>query len=152
MNGGKFASQNWLDKLLDERKFTVFALFYFVFEGKFQVQALGGLYPKGRFNVTFFFLRYEFGEGGGGGLFSESYGIFALKSIPNTDTCKTALILMKLIWNWVNFSPFSKASLTQFRANTSGYRPGHKRKCFVSWSREKSRRPGTHDQRQRWAG
>ena len=26
-----------------ERKFTVFALFYFVFEGNFQVQAPGGL-------------------------------------------------------------------------------------------------------------
>ena len=26
------------------RKFTVFALFYFVFEGNFQVKALGGLY------------------------------------------------------------------------------------------------------------
>ena len=33
------------------RKFTIFALFYFVFEGKFQVQAPpGGLYSEGRFN------------------------------------------------------------------------------------------------------
>ena len=29
--------------LIVERKFTVFALFYFVFEGNFQVQAPGGL-------------------------------------------------------------------------------------------------------------
>ena len=29
--------------LIFGRKFTVFALFYFVFEGKFQVQACGGL-------------------------------------------------------------------------------------------------------------
>ena len=29
--------------LIDGRKFTVFALFYFVFEGNFQVQAPGGL-------------------------------------------------------------------------------------------------------------
>ena len=35
------------------------ALFYFVFEGKFQVQAPGGLYLEGRFNGGF--LRYEFG-------------------------------------------------------------------------------------------
>ena len=28
--------------LIVERKFTVFALFYFVFEGNFQVQAPGG--------------------------------------------------------------------------------------------------------------
>ena len=39
------------------RKFTVFALFYFVFEGNFQVKVLGGLYLKGRFNGGFFALR-----------------------------------------------------------------------------------------------
>ena len=37
-------------------KFTVFALFYFVFEGNFQVQAPGGLYLEGRFNGGFFVL------------------------------------------------------------------------------------------------
>ena len=41
--------------LIDGRKFTVFALFYFVFEGNFQVQApppppRGSLYLQGRFN------------------------------------------------------------------------------------------------------
>ena len=42
-----------------ERKFTIFALFYFVFKGKFQVQApWGGLYPEGRFNGGFFALRF----------------------------------------------------------------------------------------------
>ena len=40
------------------RKFTVFALFYFVFEGNFQVQALrGSLYLEGRFKGGFFALR-----------------------------------------------------------------------------------------------
>ena len=50
------------------RKFTVFALFYVVFEGNFQVQALplpptpwggggGGLYLEGRFNGGFFALQ-----------------------------------------------------------------------------------------------
>ena len=39
------------------RKFTVFALFYFVFEGNFQVQAPGGLYMEGRFNGRFFALQ-----------------------------------------------------------------------------------------------
>ena len=40
------------------RKFTVFALFYFVFEGNFQVKAPrgGGLYLEGRFNGRFFAL------------------------------------------------------------------------------------------------
>ena len=41
------------------RKFTIFALFYFVFEGKFQVQApRGGLYSEGRFNAGFWALRF----------------------------------------------------------------------------------------------
>ena len=46
--------------LIVERKFTVFALFYFVFEGNFQVQA-----PRGAYiwwdDLTESFLRYEFG-------------------------------------------------------------------------------------------
>ena len=38
---------NWAS-LIVERKFTIFPLFYFVFEGKFQVQARqGGLYLEG---------------------------------------------------------------------------------------------------------
>ena len=43
-----------------ERKFTIFALFYFVFEGKFQVQAPRGAYIR-RGDLTEGFLRYEFG-------------------------------------------------------------------------------------------
>ena len=44
------------------RKFTVFALFYFVFEGNFQVEPPpgGGAYIW-RDNLTESFLRYEFG-------------------------------------------------------------------------------------------
>ena len=42
------------------RKFTIFALFYFVFEGKFQVQAPRGAYIW-RGDLTGGFLRYEFG-------------------------------------------------------------------------------------------
>ena len=38
-------------------EFTVFALFYLVFEGNFQVQAPGGLYLEGRFKEGFFVLR-----------------------------------------------------------------------------------------------
>ena len=42
-------------------KFTVFVLFYFRFEGNFQVQASagggGGVYLEGRFNGAFFALR-----------------------------------------------------------------------------------------------
>ena len=61
------------------KKFTVFALFYFVFEGKFQVQAPRGAYIR-RGDLTEGFLRYDFrGLIFGGayiwrGLFSEFYG------------------------------------------------------------------------------
>ena len=37
--------------------YTVFASFYFEFEGNFQVQAPGGLYLEERFNGGFFALR-----------------------------------------------------------------------------------------------
>ena len=61
-------------------KFTVFALFYFVFEGNFPITSPGGLYLEERFNGGF--LRYQFGGlifGGAytwRGLFSELYGIY----------------------------------------------------------------------------
>ena len=51
--------QNRLGWLVVGRKFTIFDLFYFVFEGKFQVQAPpGGLYSEGRFNGGTFALRF----------------------------------------------------------------------------------------------
>ena len=46
--------------LIVGRKFTVFALFYFVFEGNFQVQAPGGAYIW-RGDLKEGFLRYECG-------------------------------------------------------------------------------------------
>ena len=70
---------DWVS-LIVRRKFTVFALFYFVFEGDFQVQTPGGAYIW-RGDLTEGFLRYLFrGLIFGGaftwrGLFSEFYGI-----------------------------------------------------------------------------
>ena len=67
-------------------KFTVFALFYFVFEGNFQVQAPRGAYIW-RGDLTEGFLRYRFGGlifGGAytwRGLFSEFYGIGHVASV-----------------------------------------------------------------------
>ena len=55
--------------LIVGRKFTVFALFYFVLEGNFQVHVPGGAYIW-RGDLTEGLLLYEFG-----GLFSEFYGI-----------------------------------------------------------------------------
>ena len=66
--------------LINRRKFTVFALFYFVFEGNFQVEAPPGAYIW-RGDLTEGVLRYEFGGlifGGAYtwmGLFSEFYGM-----------------------------------------------------------------------------
>ena len=42
------------------RKFTIFALFYFVLEGKFQIQAPWGAYIR-RGDLMEGFLRYDFG-------------------------------------------------------------------------------------------
>ena len=64
------------------RKFTIFTLFYFVFEDKFQVQGPRGAYIR-RGDLTEGFLRYDFGGlifGGAyiwRGLFSEFYGILS---------------------------------------------------------------------------
>ena len=56
------------------KEITISALFYFVFEGKFQVQASpGGLYSEGRFNGGFFALRF-WGAYIWRGLFSNFYG------------------------------------------------------------------------------
>ena len=67
-----------------ESKFTIFALFYIVFEGKFQVQAPQGAYIR-RGDLTEGFLCHNFGGlifGGAytwRGLFSEFYGITVRK-------------------------------------------------------------------------
>ena len=74
-------------------KFTVFALFYFVFEGNFpSTSPPGGLYLEGRFHGGF--LRYRFGGlifGGAytwRGLFSEFYGSCTEKQIlPRIFCC-----------------------------------------------------------------
>ena len=69
--------------LIVGRKFTVFALFYFVFEGNFPSTSPRGAYIW-RGDLTEGFLRYEFGGlifGGAykwRGLFSEFYGIASI--------------------------------------------------------------------------
>ena len=55
-------------------KFTVFALFYFVFEGNFQIQAPGGLYLEGRLEEGFW--RYEFRELIFGGAYLRNFTVF----------------------------------------------------------------------------
>ena len=79
---------DWASLILGS-KFTVFALFYFVFENNFPKTTPpppgGGLYLEGRFNGGFF-LRYRFGGlifGGAytwRGLFSEFYGMLKMNT------------------------------------------------------------------------
>ena len=84
--GGKFTFKiDWVSLIVGS-KFTVFALFYFVFEGNFPSKSPRGAYIW-RGDFTEGFLRYQFGGlifGGAytrRGLFSEFYGIF--KSMVN---------------------------------------------------------------------
>ena len=63
--------------LIVEGKFTVFALFYFVFKGNFQVQAPGGLIFGGAYTRR--------------GLFSEFYGIYS-------DTNSTTLEMRRKLF------------------------------------------------------
>ena len=61
--------------LIVESKFTVFALFYFVFEGNFPSTSPRGAYIR-RGDLTQGFLRYWFGGLiHGGAFFSEFYGV-----------------------------------------------------------------------------
>ena len=79
--GGAYVrSEGCVSKLIGPvyRKFTVFALFYFVFEGSFPSTSPGGggLCSEGRFHGRFFVLR-DWGLGGAR-LFSEFYGNFSM--------------------------------------------------------------------------
>ena len=86
MEGNLRFKIDWANLIVGS-KFTVFALFYFVFEGNFQVQAPRGTYIW-RGDLTEGFLRYEFGGlifGGAytwRGLFSEFYGILGFFDYP----------------------------------------------------------------------
>ena len=78
--------------------FTVFALFYFVFEGNFPSTSSWGAYIW-RGDLTEGFLRYRFGglmfEGActWRGLFSEFYGIFFILVVSGTGSSKNGVFL-----------------------------------------------------------
>ena len=57
------------------RKFTIFALFYFVFEGKFQVQAPRGAYIR-RGDLKEGFLCYDFGALIFGGAYFRNFTVY----------------------------------------------------------------------------
>ena len=91
MEGNLHLKFDWASIIVGE-KFTIFALFYFVSEGNFQVQAPKGAYFW-RGDLTEDFLRYEFGGGGAyilrgytwKGSFSEFYGSNAVTYAVDTD-------------------------------------------------------------------
>ena len=60
--------------LIVGRKFTVFVLFYFVFERNFQVQVRQGAYIR-RGDVTEGFLRYELGGLLSGGAYFRNFTV-----------------------------------------------------------------------------
>ena len=64
--------------LIVEGEFTVFALFYFVFESQFsKYKPARGLYLEGRFNGRF--LRYPFGKLIFGGAYFQNVTVFQSK-------------------------------------------------------------------------
>ena len=72
-------------------KFTIFALFYFVFESNFPSTSPWGLYLEGRFNGGFF-ASPVWGAYIWRGLFSEFYGKYKaidMKMNFYSNTCKT---------------------------------------------------------------
>ena len=74
------------------RKFTVFALFFFVFAGISKHLPPGGLYLAGRFNGGFFTLRV-WGAYTWRGLFSEFYSSFLFSEVKNTK-CLTVFSVL----------------------------------------------------------
>ena len=83
MEGNLRFKIDWANLIVGS-KFTVFALFYFVFAGNFQVQAPGGHVFEGRFNGGFFALRVwgaYIWRGLYRGLFPELYGILKKESL-----------------------------------------------------------------------
>ena len=67
--------------LIVGRKFTVFALFYFLYEGNFQVQAPGELIFGGAI-LTKGFLRYKFGGLMHGGAYFRNFTVTIAHQAP----------------------------------------------------------------------
>ena len=66
--GGKFAFQNWVSLIVGS-KFTIFALFYFIFAGKFPSTSPWGAYIwRGDLTALGFFALLDWG----GGLYLEA--------------------------------------------------------------------------------
>ena len=86
-----------------ERKFTFFALFYFAFEGKFQVQAPPGAYIR-RSDLTEGFLRYDFGGLISGGAYFRNFKVYCSAESRPWDCTGTVYAVMYEVDNTKNRS------------------------------------------------
>ena len=83
-----------------KRKFTIYALFYFVFEHKFQVQAPWGAYFR-RGNLTEGFLHYDFGGLLFRGAYFRNFTVFSRNITPLflTKTLgESAILILKFFY------------------------------------------------------
>ena len=80
MEGNLCFKINWASLIVGS-KFTVFALFYFVFEGNFPSTSPRGAYIW-RGNLTEGFLRYEFGGLIHGGAFFRNFTVLLFLFLP----------------------------------------------------------------------
>ena len=108
MEGNLCFKIDWAS-LIVGRKFTVFALFYFVFEGNFPSTSPRGAYIW-RGDLTEGFLRYEFGGlifGGAytwRGLFLEFYGILTKFQAQPASTSSKILLFWEQLTSSERFS------------------------------------------------
>ena len=90
------------------RKFTIFALFYFVFEGKFQVQAPRGAYIR-RGDLTEGFLRYDFGGLIHGGAYFRNFTVAFPVGTKSIRYCvNTSALDSGREWNFLCTEPKAK--------------------------------------------
>ena len=121
---------------------TIDALFYFEFEGNFQVRVPGGLYLEGRFNgglfcVTRFGRLYMWR-----GLFSEFYGLSKTSNSYWTPSVEPWYNKGQRHW-LANMFVIPRTSLYRgslYRGSTVGYRKLDDTLCFNSTFRRFSQR------------
>ena len=93
INGGKFAcfKIDWASLACSGNEITIFALFYLVFEGKFQVQTSQGAYIR-RGDLTEGFLRYDFGGLIFGGAYFWNFRVVSFAAVLRVATQRSSCV------------------------------------------------------------
>ena len=86
MNGGEICVSKSIGLACSGKEITIFALFYFVFKGKFQVQAPWGAYIL-RGDLMEGFLHYDFGGLIFGGSYTMEGLIIGILQYDNLKRC-----------------------------------------------------------------